>query len=286
MVVDGRVVSISNVRFPPNTSDATDELSYALDEPGTYEVTVQTTDEETLATETVTVTPPETVATIDDPLGDDYGPGEYTYPTADAYRDGAFDLTSVTVAQTPSLARFTFEVKTLYDVWGGRFSPHMFVLWLRDPSASGGATESLDDLGANVSFERPWHYRLYITGWTMGAVDAGGSALTDESGSTISPRPAVDFDAGTVTLDIDRDAFSGTDPANLEIVAGVGSEEYGTFRPVQEAARGHRFDGATAGAVDDAPLLIDLITPEDVSQAEALDYSADELAMLPYVPLD
>jgi hypothetical protein len=29
-----------------------------------------------------------------------------------------------------------------------------------------------------------------------------------------------------------------------------------------------------------------VITPEDVSQAAALDYSADALATLPYVPLE
>lgn len=114
--------------------------------------------------ETVTVTPPATVATIDDPGGDDHGPDAYTYPTADAYHDGTFDLSSLGVAQTPSLARFTFEVESLYDVWNGRFSPHMFVLWVRDPTASGGSTMSPDDLGANVTFERPWHYRLHITG--------------------------------------------------------------------------------------------------------------------------
>ena len=286
LVVDGDVVSVSNVRFPPNTANATDEFAYALNEPGTYDVTVRTTGGVTLASESVTVTPPETVATIDDPTGDDYGPGEYTYPTADAYHDGAFDLSSVSVAQTPSLARFTFEVETLYDVWGGRFSPSMFVLWVRDPEKSGGATESLDDLGANVSFEKPWHYRLHVTGWAMAAVDAGGSALTDEDGNAVAIRPAVDFEAGTVTLDIDRDAFGGTTPANLEIVAGVGSEEYGAFRPVHVEASAHRFGGAKADAVDEAPLLIDVTTPTDVPQAEALAYAADELATLSYVSLD
>ncbi len=286
IVIDGEVTSVSNVRFPPQTANATDEFADALDEPGTYEVAVRTTGGETLASETVTVTPPETVAVIDDSLNDDYGPGKYTYPTADAYRDSAFDLSSVTVAQTPSLARFTFEVENLYDVWGGRFSPHMFVLWVRDPDASGGTTESLDDLGANVSFERPWHYRLHVTGWVMDAVDAGGSSLTDKSGSTVAPRPTIDFEAGTVTLDINRDAFGETNLAELEVVAGVGSEEYGAFRPVQESAGGHRFGGAKPDAVDNAPLLIDLVTPENVSQAAALGYSADELATLPFVSLD
>ncbi|MFD1513375.1 glycoside hydrolase family 97 catalytic domain-containing protein [Halomarina rubra] len=285
LVVDGEVVQRSNVRFAPNTTDANDDLAYSFDSPGSYEVAVRTADGETLATNTVTVTPPETVATVEDPTGDDAGPGAYTYPTADAYRDGAFDLTSVSVAQTPSLARFTVGVETLYDVWGGRFSPHMFVLWLRDPSAEGGATESLDDLGANVTFERPWHYRLHVTGWAMAAVDAGGAPLTDEDGSGVAIRPSVDFDAGTVTLDLDRAAFDGVDLTDLELVAAVGSEEYGALRPVTVDGSGHRFGGAEEGAVDNAPLLLDVTTPEGVSQADALGYTAEERATLPFVSL-
>lgn len=87
-------------------------------------------------------------------------------------------------------------------------------------------------------------------------------------------------------MTIDRAAFDGTDPADLEVVAGVGSAEYSTFRPVQETASGHRFGGAKAGAVNDAPLLIDVTTPSNVSQKTAFSYSAEELATLPFVSLD
>ena len=286
LVVDGETVRTVNARFPPNSSDETYEFSYSIDQSGTYDVAVQTTDGDTLVTKTVTVTPPETIATFDDPESDDYGPGAYTYPTADAYQSGAFDLRSVSAAQTPSLVQFEFEVENLYDVWGGRFSPHLFALWVRDPSASGGTTESLDDLGANVSFEQSWHYRLHVGGWSMASVDAGGSTLIDDNGNTIAPQSAVDFEADTVTLTIDRAAFDGTDPADLEVVAGVGSAEYSAFRPVQETASGHRFGGAKADAVDNAPLLIDVTTPTNVSQRTALGYSAEELATLPFVSLD
>ncbi len=286
LVVDGETIRTANVRFPPNASDATYEFSYSINQPGTYDIAVRTTDGDTLATETVTVRPPETIASLDDSEGDDHGPGTYTYPTADAYQSGAFDLRSVSVAQTPSLVQFEFEVENLYDVWGGRFSPHLFAVWVSDPNASGGTTESLDDLGANVSFEKSWHYRLHVGGWSMAAVDAGGSDLTGDDGSTISPQSTVDFDADTVTLTIDRAAFDGTDPADLEVVAGVGSAEYSAFRPVQETASGHRFGGAKAGAVDNAPRLIDVTTPTDVSQKTALGYSAEERATLPFVSLD
>lgn len=119
----------------------------------------------------------------------------------------------------------------------------------------------------------------------MDAVDAGGAMLTDKSGSAVTLYPSVDFNAGTVTLDVDRAAFGGANLGDLEVVAGVGSEEYGAFRPVTVNGGGHRFGGAKAGAVDNAPLLVDVTTPAGVSQATALGYDAGSLATLPYVPL-
>ncbi|WP_369684378.1 glycoside hydrolase family 97 catalytic domain-containing protein [Haloarchaeobius sp. HME9146] len=285
LVVDGEVAASANVRFPPNSTDQTYEFSYAIDTPGTYDVVVQTTDGKTLASETVTVKPPETVATISDPTGDDHGPGEYTYPTAGAFPEGVFELTSVTVEQTPSIHQFRFEVETLNNAFGSSrgFSPHMFVCWLRDPSKSGGSTASLDDLGANVGFADAWHYRLEISGFTKSAIDATGAALTDADGNTVTVRESVDNAAGTVTLSLDREALDGVDAADLELVAMVQSENFGGLRPVNETAGGYTFGGAKPGAVDNAPWIMDLVTPDGVSQADALAYSDTERATLPFV---
>jgi len=288
LFVDGEYAASENVRFPPNSSDASYEFTFSIDDPGTYDVVVRETDGTTLAEETVTVDPPETIATFDDPSGDDYGPGDYTYPTAGAFEEGTFDLLSFTVEQTPSIYQFTFEVENLNDGFGGNygFSPHMFVLWVRDPAASGGTTETLDDYYANATFEAPWHYRVEISGFTKSAVDASGAAVTDDDGNVLNVREAVDPDAGTVTLSLDRAAFDGADARDLEVVPMLQSEDQGTLRPIAESASGYVFGGARAGAVDNAPRIMDMITPDGVSQSEALDYSADELATLPFVSID
>ncbi|MBV0902206.1 glycoside hydrolase family 97 catalytic domain-containing protein [Haloarcula salina] len=288
LFVDGEFVRTENVRIPPEASGYTDTVGYAIDEAGEYEVTVALPDGTTLASETVTIKPPATVADLADPSGDDHGPGGYTYPTADAFQSGAFDLRSVTVEQTPSLARFTVEVETLYNAFGSSrgFSPQWFVLWLRDPSADGGATSSLDDLGANVDFEAPWQYRLEISGYSKSAVDASGAPLTDGEGNGVSVGEAVDTDAGTVTLSVDRAAFDGVDAADLEVVAMVQSEDRGSLRPVAETAEEYVFGGAKSGAVENAPRVMDLVTPDGVSQADALAYGANARATLPFVSLD
>ncbi|RDI71366.1 glycoside hydrolase family 97 catalytic domain-containing protein [Halopelagius longus] len=287
LVVDGEVAATANVRFPPNSEEATYEFSYAIDDPGTYDVTVRTTDGTTLASKRVTVKPPVTVASLSDPSGDDAGPGEYTYPTAGDFEEGAFDLRSFTVEQTPSEYEFTFEVANLYNAFGSDrgFSPQMFVLWVRNPNASGGTTETLDDLSATASFEDAWHYRLEISGFTKSAVDSAGATLTDADGNAVAVGESVDASANTVSLSIDRAAFGGADAAELEVVPMVQSEDRGSLRPVQEESAEYVFGGATAGAVENAPRIADLLTPEGVSQSDALAYGEGELATIPFVSL-
>jgi hypothetical protein len=288
IAVDGEVTGVANVRFPPNTTDGRYEFSRTIDDGGTYNVRVQTADGEPLAEETVTVRPPRTVAQFTDPTGDDNGPGGYTYPTNSAFPEGVFDLESFTIRRTPSLVEFTFEVETLNNAFGsGRgFSPHMFVLWVRDPSADGGSTTGLDDLGVNADFAAPWQYRLEVSGFTKSAVDATGAPLTDTTGATVTPRDAVDQQAGTVSLTVPADAFGGADVSELEFVAMVQSEDFGALRSVTVEAGGFTFGGAAPDAVGNAPLVMDLFTPEGTSQAEALAYDADSRATIPFVDVD
>jgi hypothetical protein len=285
LVVDGDVVASENVRIAPGSSGEF-EFSYAIDDPGTYDIVVRSTGGETLASETVTVKPPTVVADLTDPDGDDDGPGEYTYPTDGAFREGAFDLRSVVVEQTPSIYRFTFEVDSLYNAFGSSrgFSPQLFGLWVRDPSAEGGSTAALDDLGLNATFAEAWQYRLEISGFTKSAVDAAGAPLTDAEGDTVSLRESVDTEVGTVAVSLPREAFGGVDAADLEIVAMVQSEDRGTLRPVELRNAAFAFGGAKEGAVGSAPLIQDLLTPSG-EQADALAYSAGEPATLPFVPL-
>ena len=162
----------------------------------------------------------------------------------------------------------------------------MFVLWVRDSRKSGGATTSLNDLQATVDFEEAWHYRLEVSGFTKSAVDASGVGLTDADGNTVTPRDDVDTAAGTVTLSIDREAFDGAAPEDLSVIPMVQSENFGALRPVTEGAPGgFTFGGAKSGAVNYAPRIMDLVTPDGVTQAEALEYTAGARATLPFVPL-
>ncbi|WP_371161923.1 glycoside hydrolase family 97 catalytic domain-containing protein [Halorubrum miltondacostae] len=276
--VDGEFESVGNVRLPPSATDERVDLGFSISRIGTFDVAVREPDGGAeLASETVTIAPGDIISEFTDPAGDDDGPGEYVYPTNGAFRDGAFDLRSFRVLETEEEYRFTFEVENLYDVFGGDFSPHYFLVYLRNPDASDGRTTALDDLDLTAEFDQPWQYRIDASGFGRGITDTNGGSLG-------TPEVFTSFESDTAVISIPKSVV-GDNIADWEVVPIVGSEDVGTLRPVAEEAEAYVFGGAHEGAADNAPRVIDLVTPEGVSQADALDYGPGSLASLPFTPL-
>ncbi len=279
VVVDGEVAALDNVRLPPNATDETVDLGFNISRIGTFDVAVREADGGTeLASESVTIAPGDLVSELTDPAGDDHGPGEYVYPTSGDFQEGAFDLRSFRVLETDEEYRFAFEVENLYDTFGGDFSPHYFLVYLRDPEADGGRTDALDDIGLTAEFADPWQYRIDASGFGRGIADADGASLG-------TPEVFVSFESNVAVLSVPTSALGGADLSDWEVLPVVGSEDRGSLRPVAVDARNYVFGGAREGAADNAPRVIDLITPDGVSQADALDYGADTLATLPFTSL-
>ncbi|ADJ14554.1 hypothetical protein HacjB3_05815 [Halalkalicoccus jeotgali B3] len=277
--VDGEVVAVDNVRLPPGASEDTVELGYRISSIGTYDVVVRDPESgDELASGTVSVEPGELVVELSDPGGDDYGPGGYVYPTDGAFEDGAFDLRSFALYETDAQYRFAFTVENLYDTFDGAFSPHYFLLYLRDPSRSDGRTTGLDDLGLTAEFEAPWHYRIDASGFGRAVVDSEGTGLG-------TPDLVVDFESDTVIVSVGKDVLGGLDPTDAELAPLVGSEDNGALRPVAVDPESFVFGGAREGAVGNAPRVVDLLTPDGVAQEAALEYDADSLATIPFTSL-
>ncbi|OYR71048.1 alpha-glucosidase [Halorubrum ezzemoulense] len=225
--------------------------------------------------------PSVTVAEFDDPKGDDNGPGSYTYPTANNFNDGAFDLRSFRVLETDQKYRFTFEVEDLYDTFGGTFSPHYFLVYLRDPEADGGRTEKFEDKNLSpkltANFAKAWQYRIDASGFGTGMIDANGQKVA-------TPDVSANFESNTADISIPKSVIGG-DLSGWELLPVVASEESGSLRSVKADAGGFNFGGAKEDAVDSAPQVIDMITPEGTTQSEALSYDKNTPATLPFVSL-
>ncbi|WP_122091161.1 glycoside hydrolase family 97 catalytic domain-containing protein [Halalkalicoccus subterraneus] len=277
--VDGEVVAVDNVRLPPGASDETVELGYRIGSIGTYNVVVRDFESGAeVASGTVSVEPGELIAEFEDPSGDDHGPGGYVYPTDGAFEEGAFDLRSVGVYEIETEYRFAFEVENLYDTFGGEFSPHYFLVYLRDSSSLGGRTTELGDLGLTAEFAEEWHYRIDANGFGRGIVDSEGTDLG-------TPGLGVDFTSNTVIVSVEKDTLGDLDVADMEIAPLVGSEDNGTLRPVEVEAGPFVFGGAREGAVGNAPRVVDLLIPEKVEQEAALAYDAESFATIPFTSL-
>jgi len=279
IVVDGEIAAVDNVRLPPNATDETVDLGFRIPGRGNFDVVVREPDGgRELASATVAGIIGETVTELTDPEGDDDGPGKYVYPTDGAFREGAFDLRAFEVFEADDSWRFAFEVETLYAAFGGEFSPHYFVVYLRDPSSEGGRVTELGDLNVTAEFAEPWQYRVGKSGFGGGVVDADGTGLG-------TPETFVDPAENLVVLSVPKESLGDPDLSEWEVCPVVGSEDFGAFRDVQVDAGGFVFGGAREDAVGNAPSVIDLITPEGTSQADALDYGPDSLATLPFTSL-
>src|SRR5688572_11114666 len=63
--------------------------------------------------------------TIEDPKGDDDGPGTYKYPTDAVYKSGSFDITELQVVPSGNTVEFRIKVNAKIDdpwdsqAWGG-----------------------------------------------------------------------------------------------------------------------------------------------------------------------
>ncbi len=95
-----------------------------------------------------------------DPIGDDNGPGMYTYPTDKVYQPGSFDLTSFKMKASGGKA--TIEVgqnSNLEDkCWGMQFGfcvQMVFVFIKTDPNT--GHTEGLPGLSLKFAPEAAWN---------------------------------------------------------------------------------------------------------------------------------
>ncbi len=95
------------------------------------------------------------VLVFEDPTGDDFGPGNYTYPTDAVYTKGSFDLTKLEVKYTNKKMDFKVDLATkLEDPWGmgvGFAVQMIFVFIDTDGKPGSGHTDGLP--GLNVKFE-------------------------------------------------------------------------------------------------------------------------------------
>lgn len=217
----------------------------------------------------------------DDEVGDDHGPGSYTYPTTDEIPEDTYDITNVELYETSDRYRFVYYLNgPITNPWsGGRgFSLHNLQVYVRDPRASSLPATIQAHENVNVTFRQPYHYRIIVNGYDVGQVINGNNETITQD-ITAQAHP----DIGAITFEVPQEAFERDirDHQFAPLLLSHDGFRSGGVRAVKQEREEYAFGGGI-GAND--PAVIDMITPEGVSQSDALAHSADQQAQLPYVP--
>lgn len=219
----------------------------------------------------------QTVLTVEDPLGDDTGPGSYVYPTDPAFTPGCFDLQHFTVAQDAEnvifIVGFANEIGNPWNSPIG-LSLQTIDIYIHQPERSwAGATLLLPGRGARLSKEEAWHYAVWVEGWSQGLYrvdDAGLPQKTD-----VPLKVVVDAAGRTVSIRVPKSAL-GDNPAGWGYLCAICSQEgypapgVWRVREVKKTAEQWRFGGGINGWSDPGILDLAWAQGELPSQAEML----------------
>jgi carbohydrate-binding DOMON domain-containing protein len=199
---------------------------------------------------------------MEDPEGDDYGPGSYIYPTHDFFKPhkGLFDITKFVVSYDSTTIYFdtTFkEVANPLDAEEG-FTHQLVDIYIHTGEDK-GRTNTLRS-GAGVRFAQNYPWNVYVRGgpWLISRVF---SAVDDESSQGISKGIRTELlpDEHTIRIAVDKTLIGEpSDKWKYYVIVGsqdgFGPDEY---RPVMEKATGWDFGG---GRDDDLnPNVIDML---------------------------
>ena len=216
---------------------------------------------------------------VDDPTGDDKGPGNYVYPKAGDFHAGAFDLDRFQVYDTGSTVTFRVQTADLTPTFGSTNGAQLLDVYVSQPGAASTSTASSYP-GMNYLTRTPWSRLIEAQGF-------GNNRFVDASGTS---RGAVTVGANSVsryiTFSVEKTALGGTPSSGWGFTVALTGQD-GTHGVDQTrsftATAGDYSFGVCAALSSSAlcsanpntvPKVMDTIVPPNVLQATELDYTA------------
>lgn len=216
------------------------------------------------------------ILSVDDPQGDDNGPGTYTYPTDGVFKAGAFDIKQFTVGYDEKnvVFRFTFY-GPVPNPWG---SPNNLAVQTldvyvdKDPGAGTGNRLLLPGRNAALEKGNGWDVMVWAEGWTPGVYmpDAKGTPQKQ----SVEFKIIVDPAANMVTIRVPRAALGeGFEPTKAGYVGVVLSQDgfpaagVWRVRDVEAQAAQWRIGGAPADT--NHTRIMDVAWPADGKPTQA-----------------
>ena len=228
------------------------------------------------------------VLSINDPEGDDHGPGTYTYAEDGVFTEQVFDLKQFTVSYDENSLVFKFMMfGEVPNPWGSGNNLSLQTLDVyvdTNPGTSNGSRLLLPGRNAALA-EGGWDVAIWAEGWE--------SAILKPDPDTLEPKPVnqsfkilVNQADNSVTLRVPREVFGEGSPEDWAYAAAVLSQDgypsLGVWRvrDIHEQSEQWYFGGAPLD--NNHTRIIDLAWPEGETggQEEQLsDYSSSSAAV-------
>lgn len=225
-------------------------------------------------------TPGTVVLNVNDPAGDDNGPGNYVYPTASDFQPGAFDITNFQVIVSPDGATTTFKVQVanLSPTFGSPLGAQLVDVYVHNPTATQTSTSAaFASRNYTLTGSSAWSRLLEVQGFGQMYEDASG---TNVGTIAISANAISRF----ITFSVPAASLGGTPGSGWGFTVTLTGQD--GFSPDNARAftttpGGYTF-GLCATTSTDAhctadpntvPKVMDTLTPAGVNQAVELDYT-------------
>ncbi len=211
------------------------------------------------------------VVSLADPVGDDVGPGTYTYPNAPVFdQDGLFDLRKYEIYDAGNRWVMTFDFGAMTNPWAAPygFSHQLINLYL--DVEDGGRTETYKQ-GANVKFppEYGWDYFIKVTGWP----DYGRELVTAE-GDEFKVDVSSDPKKNRVIVEVPKELVPKVRGGGYLLI--LSQDGYGRdhIRDVREESSTWQGGGSPEPSL--APNVYDYLDPDGDQKAILGNYDANE----------
>jgi glucan 1,4-alpha-glucosidase len=213
-----------------------------------------------------------------DPPGDDNGPGNYAYPTADVFRPGAYDIEQFQVFDVGPNVTFRLRTRDLTPTFGSPLGAQLVDVYVHDPAATATSTAaSFPQRNHVIAAPGAWSRLIEVQGFGQRFVDAGGTTV-----GTVSIR--ANAITRYITFSVPKAALGGTPGAGWAftvVLAGQDGFSPDQVRGFTPTPQDFQFGVCAAASADPhctvdpgtVPKAIDVLTPAGTAQSDELDYT-------------
>ena len=248
----------------------------------------------------------QVILEIEDPQGDDHGPGGYVYPTDAVFLPGAFDIQKFTVGYDDKNIVFTFVMGApITNPWGStaNLSVQSFDVYVDvDPDQGSGSRLLLGGRNAALEQNSGWDVAIWAEGWYPD-IFLADPVSGEAKSANVDFKIIVSPDKNTVSLRVPRAVFGDGDPLKWGYAAMVLSQDgfpsTGVLRvrDIQSQNTQWKFGGAPDST--NHTRIIDYVWPVDLTDTQedflsgfspsklpVADLSADDFAQLKMLKIE